>query len=82
MIFRHLTVDYLKQVTELKLKVGERELKLQPTDDAMRFLIKESSNLKYGTGPLRRSTLEKHVFDHSEALAFCESRDGFEIPST
>ena len=46
MIFRHLTVDFLKQVTELKLKVGERELKLQLTDNAMRFLIKESSNLK------------------------------------
>ena len=66
-VFRHLTVDDLKDVIDLELsKVRERLLdrgyKLTLTEDAKSFLIKKGSNLDYGARPLRRA-IENFVED-------------------
>ena len=66
-IFRHLTVENLKNVVEMELaKVRGRLLdlgyKLELTDDAKEFIIKKGSNLDFGARPLRRS-IENYVED-------------------
>src|SRR5689334_15437326 len=59
-VFRHLTVEDLKQVIDLELKkvrerLMERGLKLELTDSAKEFLIKKGSNTDFGARPLRRA---------------------------
>ncbi len=66
-IFRHLTLDDLKEVIDLELskvreRLLERGLKLELTDDAKSFLVKKGSNLDYGARPLRRA-IENFVED-------------------
>ncbi len=66
-VFRHLTVDDLKQVVDLELakvreRLGERGLKLNLTDEAKKYLIKKGSNTDFGARPLRRS-IENYVED-------------------
>ena len=66
-VFRHLTVDDLKQVVDLELaKVRERllekGLKLILTDEAKKFVIKKGSNTDFGARPLRRA-IENFVED-------------------
>jgi ATP-dependent Clp protease ATP-binding subunit ClpC len=59
-VFRHLTVEDLKEVVDLELKkvrerLLERGLKLELTDSAKEFLIKKGSNTDFGARPLRRA---------------------------
>jgi ATP-dependent Clp protease ATP-binding subunit ClpC len=66
-VFRHLTVDDLKEVIDLELskvreRLLERGLKLTLTDDSKSFLVKKGSNLDYGARPLRRA-IENFVED-------------------
>jgi len=66
-VFRHLTVDNLKQVVDLELKkvrerLLERGLKLELTDSAKEFIIKKGSNTDFGARPLRRA-VENFVED-------------------
>jgi ATP-dependent Clp protease ATP-binding subunit ClpC len=66
-IFRHLTVEDLKEVVDIELakvreRLGERGLTLQLTDDAKQFLIKKGSNVDFGARPLRRA-LENYIED-------------------
>src|SRR6185436_6059852 len=66
-VFRHLTVDNLKEVVDLELKkvrerLLERGLKLELTDSAKEFLIKKGSNTDFGARPLRRA-IENFVED-------------------
>ena len=66
-VFRHLTIDDLKEVIDLELakvreRLGERGLKLRLTDEAKKFLIKKGSNTDFGARPLRRS-IENFVED-------------------
>ena len=66
-VFRHLTIDDLKQVVDLELgkvreRLGERGLKLKLTDEAKKFLIKKGSNTDFGARPLRRA-IENFVED-------------------
>ena len=66
-VFRHLTVDDLKQVVDLELsKVRERllekGLKLSLTDEAKKFVIKKGSNTDFGARPLRRA-IENYIED-------------------
>ncbi len=66
-IFRHLTLDDLKEVIDLELskvreRLRERGWKLELTDDAKSFLVKKGSNLDYGARPLRRA-IENYVED-------------------
>ncbi|MDH3718757.1 MAG: ATP-dependent Clp protease ATP-binding subunit, partial [Planctomycetota bacterium] len=66
-IFRHLTLEDLKQVIDLELskvreRLEDRGLKLELTDDAKAFLVKKGSNLDYGARPLRRA-IENFVED-------------------
>jgi len=66
-VFRHLTVEDLKQVVDLELakvreRLGERGLKLKLTDEAKKFLIRKGSNTDFGARPLRRS-IENYVED-------------------
>ena len=54
-VFRHLTIDDLKQVIDIELtkvreRLGERGLKLILTDAAKKFLIKKGSNTDFGAG--------------------------------
>jgi ATP-dependent Clp protease ATP-binding subunit ClpC len=66
-VFRHLTLDDLKQVVDLELgkvreRLGERGLKLKLSDEAKKFLIRKGSNTDFGARPLRRS-IENFVED-------------------
>jgi ATP-dependent Clp protease ATP-binding subunit ClpC len=66
-VFRHLTLDDLKEVVDLELgkvreRLGERGLKLRLTEEAKKFLIKKGSNTDFGARPLRRS-IENYVED-------------------
>jgi len=66
-VFRHLTIEDLKQVIDLELakvreRLGERGLKLKLSDEAKTFLIKKGSNTDFGARPLRRS-IENFVED-------------------
>ncbi len=66
-VFRHLTVEDLKQVIDLELKkvrerLEERDLKLVLTDEAKEFIIKKGSNTDFGARPLRRA-IENYVED-------------------
>ena len=66
-IFRHLTIENLKEVVDIELKkvrerLAERGLKLVLTDEAKQFLIKKGSNTDFGARPLRRA-IENYVED-------------------
>jgi ATP-dependent Clp protease ATP-binding subunit ClpC len=66
-VFRHLTVEDLKEVVDLELKkvrerLLERGLKLELTDSAKEFIIKKGSNTDFGARPLRRA-VENYVED-------------------
>jgi ATP-dependent Clp protease ATP-binding subunit ClpC len=66
-VFRHLTVDDLKEVVDLELakvreRLAERGLKIKLSDEAKKFLIKKGSNTDFGARPLRRS-IENFVED-------------------
>ncbi|MEZ6072175.1 MAG: ATP-dependent Clp protease ATP-binding subunit [Pirellulales bacterium] len=66
-IFRHLTIDDLKEVIDIELakvreRLGERGLALELTDDAKQFIIKKGSNVDFGARPLRRA-LENYIED-------------------
>jgi ATP-dependent Clp protease ATP-binding subunit ClpC len=66
-VFRHLTLDDLKEVVDLELgkvreRLGERGLKLKLSDEAKKFLIRKGSNTDFGARPLRRS-IENFVED-------------------
>ncbi len=66
-IFRHLTLDDLKEVVDLELgkvreRLSERGLKLQLTDEAKKLVIRKGSNTDFGARPLRRS-IENYVED-------------------
>jgi ATP-dependent Clp protease ATP-binding subunit ClpC len=66
-VFRHLTIDDLKQVVDLELgkvreRLSERGLKLKLSDEAKKFLIRKGSNTDFGARPLRRS-IENFVED-------------------
>ncbi|MEO2046442.1 MAG: ATP-dependent Clp protease ATP-binding subunit [Pirellulales bacterium] len=66
-VFRHLTVDDLKEVVDLELKkirkrLEQRGLTMELSDEAKELLIKKGSNLDYGARPLRRS-IESYIED-------------------
>ncbi|MFM2093918.1 MAG: negative regulator of tic competence ClpC/MecB [Planctomycetota bacterium] len=66
-IFHHLQKDDLKKVIELELakvrvRLQERGLVLNLTDDAKEFIIKKGTDLDFGARPLRRS-IERYVED-------------------
>jgi len=66
-VFRHLTVDDLKEVVDLELskirgRLKERGLEVELSDDAKEFLIKKGSNTDYGARPLRRA-IESFIED-------------------
>ncbi len=66
-VFRHLTIDDLKEVVDLELskirgRLQDRGLEIELSDDAKEFLIKKGSNTDYGARPLRRA-IESFVED-------------------
>ena len=66
-IFRHLTVQDLKDIIDLELakvreRLAERGFDLVLTDDAKEFVINKGKRTEYGARPLRRS-LEQWVED-------------------
>ncbi|MBX3415223.1 MAG: ATP-dependent Clp protease ATP-binding subunit [Pirellulales bacterium] len=66
-VFRHLTVEDLKDVIDIELskvreRLSERGLRLELTDGAKQFLIKKGSNTDFGARPLRRA-LENYIED-------------------
>ena len=57
-VFRHLTIDDLKEVVDLELskirgRLQDRGLEIELSGDAKEFLIKKGSNTDYGARPLR-----------------------------
>ena len=66
-VFRHLTIDDLKEVIDLELskvreRLLERGLAMELTDEAKSFIIKKGSDTDYGARPLRRA-LERFIED-------------------
>jgi ATP-dependent Clp protease ATP-binding subunit ClpC len=66
-VFRHLTLEDLKEVVDLELgkvreRLGERGMKLMLSEEAKKFLIKKGSNTDFGARPLRRA-IENFVED-------------------
>ena len=79
-VFRHLTNEDLADVVEMELskvreRLSERNLKLVLTAEAKKFLVKKGSNLDFGARPLRRA-IENFVEDPlSEELLKGEFKD-------
>ena len=66
-VFQHLTIEDLKHVIDIELskvrmRLGERGMKLVLTDAAKTLLIKKGSDLDFGARPLRRA-IENFVED-------------------
>jgi ATP-dependent Clp protease ATP-binding subunit ClpC len=66
-VFRHLTNDDLAGVVDLELskvrdRLAERNLKLVLTAEAKKLLVKRGSNLDFGARPLRRA-IENFIED-------------------
>ncbi len=66
-VFRHLNQEDLKDIIDIELskvreRLSERGLKLELTDEAKEFIIKEGSNTDFGARPLRRA-IEHRVED-------------------
>ena len=66
-VFRHLTVDDLKEVVDMELakireRLSERGLEITSRTSAKEFLIKKGSNTDFGARPLRRA-IETFVED-------------------
>jgi len=66
-VFRHLTKADLKKVVDLELakirvRLVERGLALELSDDTKEFLVKKGSNTDYGARPLRRA-IESYIED-------------------
>jgi ATP-dependent Clp protease ATP-binding subunit ClpC len=66
-VFRHLTQGDLTNVVEMELskirkRLAEQNLKLVLTDESKTFLVKKGSNLDFGARPLRRA-LESFIED-------------------
>ncbi|MCL6503016.1 MAG: ATP-dependent Clp protease ATP-binding subunit [Pirellulales bacterium] len=66
-VFRHLSLEDLKQVVDMELskvrkRLAERNMSLVLTDEAKAFLVKKGSNLDFGARPLRRA-IENYVED-------------------
>ena len=66
-VFRHLTIDDLKEVVDLELskirgRLQDRGLEIDLSDEAKEFLVKKGSNTDYGARPLRRA-IESFVED-------------------
>lgn len=66
-VFHSLGEEELKQILdlmleELQLRLKDREIKIELTEEAKDFLLKEGYDINYGARPLRR-TIQKHVED-------------------
>ena len=66
-VFRHLTIEDLKDVIEMELgkvreRLSERGLELELTDAAKAHLVDKGSNTEFGARPLRRA-IENFVED-------------------
>jgi ATP-dependent Clp protease ATP-binding subunit ClpC len=66
-VFRALTPEDLKQIVDIELskvkkRLADKELKLELTDEAKEFLIEKGTNTEYGARPLRRA-IEQHLED-------------------
>ena len=66
-VFKHLTIEDLKDVIDIelskvRLRLGERGMKLVLTDSAKTLLIKKGSDTDFGARPLRRA-IENFVED-------------------
>jgi ATP-dependent Clp protease ATP-binding subunit ClpC len=66
-IFRHLTVEDLKEVIDIELKkvrerLEERNMRLVLTDAAKQWIIKKGSDTDFGARPLRRA-IEHYIED-------------------
>jgi ATP-dependent Clp protease ATP-binding subunit ClpC len=66
-VFRHLTENDMKQVVDLelskvRLRLKEKGIALELSDEAKEFLVKKGSNTDYGARPLRRA-IETFVED-------------------
>jgi len=59
-VFRHLTKEHLKSIIDIELskvreRLAEKNLRLVLTDEAKEFIISKGSDLDYGARPLRRA---------------------------
>jgi ATP-dependent Clp protease ATP-binding subunit ClpC len=66
-VFRHLTRDNMKDIVEIELskvriRLGEKGLRMVLTDEAKEFVIDKGGDLDYGARPLRRS-VETYIED-------------------
>jgi ATP-dependent Clp protease ATP-binding subunit ClpC len=66
-VFRHLTDDDMKHVIDLELgkvrvRLEEKGITLELTDEAKEFLVKKGTNTDYGARPLRRA-IESFIED-------------------
>ncbi|MFQ3592425.1 MAG: ATP-dependent Clp protease ATP-binding subunit [Gemmataceae bacterium] len=66
-VFRALTPEDLKKIVDIELskvknRLAEKELKLELTEEAKEFLIEKGTNTEYGARPLRRA-IEQHLED-------------------
>ena len=66
-VFRSLTPEDLKRIVDIELskvkkRLADKELKLELTEEAKEFLIEKGTNTEYGARPLRRA-IEQHLED-------------------
>ena len=66
-VFKQLTTDELMQIVDLMLSdtqkaLAEKDIKMNITEDAKKYLLKKGTDVKYGARPLRRA-IQRYLED-------------------
>ncbi len=83
-VFHPLTKEQIGEIVhimlrEVKERLREEELSIRVTDEAVRFLVEEGYDQKFGARPLKR-TIQRYIEDPlSEKILMAEFAEGDEI---
>ena len=83
-VFHPLTKEQIGEIVhimlrEVKERLREEDLSIRVTDDAVRFLVEEGYDQKFGARPLKR-TIQRYIEDPlSEKILMAEFAEGDEI---
>ena len=66
-VFKQLTTDELMQIVDLMLSdtqkaLSEKDIKMNISDDAKKYLLDKGTDVKYGARPLRRA-IQRYLED-------------------
>ncbi len=86
-VFKQLTTDELMQIVDLMLSdtqkaLAEKDIKMNVTEDAKKYLLEKGTDVKYGARPLRRA-IQRYLEDElSDMILKSELTNGGTINIT